>query len=503
MFRFRIFRWTPMRWLKTDSTNVPTFLDPVNPYINRTTISLINSMFVLMLCQIPPLVKHGSIILSISEKLRLDPIIHACIKKTFFQQFCGGETLEELRPTIQNFHKYGIGSIIDLALEADVSNHEMMSVEAGIAARNVCKLFNGGVELANEIGKCSIAIKMSAIFPPSLLERWSTTLIELNQAFDRLPKVNHNGCIDYSAFTQLGEQFPLLAPEAKYTFNAADRDSDHFVDWIDMLDIFSPCHPQFLSLLIKPTGITEMDIRTLKRIWPHLMTLAEKSRVGTRLLVDAEQTYLQPAIDAITLSLSSRYNRTVYAPIFNTYQMYLKDAYSRLMQDIKRSKRNNYSLGIKLVRGAYMQLEDKRASRLGYSSPIQDSIDETHKAYNQSITFLSHMILSDHKTLKPNVMVATHNEDSICHTLSCFPKSILTKTEFVSFAQLMGMQDHTSHALGASNYAVYKYIPYGPVQITIPYLQRRAIENEGILEGNDINLIWRELKSRLFKNIFV
>ncbi|MEQ2222971.1 hypothetical protein ILYODFUR_031984 [Ilyodon furcidens] len=217
---------------------------------------------------------------------------------------------------------------------------------------------------------------------------------------------------------------------------------------------------------------------------------------GVRLMVDAEQTYFQPAISKLTLDLQRIYNRE--KPIvFNTYQCYLKEAYKNVTMDIELSKKEGWCFAAKLVRGAYMYQERERAKELQYEDPINPDYESTSRMYHRCLRYVLDEIALNRKA---NVMVASHNEDTIKHTLIRMNELGLLPTENkVFFGQLLGMCDQISFPLGQAGFSVYKYVPYGPVSEVMPYLSRRAQENRGFMKGaqKERELLWKELKRRL------
>ena len=139
------------------------------------------------------------------------------------------------------------------------------------------------------------------------------------------------------------------------------------------------------------------------------------SESGVRLMIDAEQTYIQPAIDHLVLMLQRQYNDKMLTPnhpvIYSTYQCYLKDSYDRVMQDLYRAKKEQFHFGCKLVRGAYMVQERQRAKEMKYPDPIHNTIDDTHQNYNRLI-----YLLLQHND-DASFMVASHNAESVKKTV--------------------------------------------------------------------------------------
>ncbi|KAF5920538.1 hypothetical protein HPG69_012642 [Diceros bicornis minor] len=220
------------------------------------------------------------------------------------------------------------------------------------------------------------------------------------------------------------------------------------------------------------------------------------AEAGVRLMVDAEQTYFQPAISRLTLEMQRRFN--VEKPlIFGTYQCYLKDAYDNVTLDVQLARREGWCFGAKLVRGAYMAQERARAVEIGYEDPINPTYEATSAMYHRCLDYVLEELMHN---AKAEVMVASHNEDTVRFTLRRMEELGLHPADRqVSFGQLLGMCDQISFPLGQAGFPVYKYVPYGPVMEVLPYLSRRALENSGILMGGQRQrqLLWQELMRRL------
>ncbi|CAN0136374.1 unnamed protein product [Discosporangium mesarthrocarpum] len=143
-----------------------------------------------------------------------------------------------------------------------------------------------------------------------------------------------------------------------------------------------------------------------------------------------------------------------------------------------------------------MHTERQRALEGGYDSPVWETIEDTHANFNAAVDMvLRHMAEGN----RGEVMLATHNQDSIEHAIQRMETLGINKWEGVSFGQLLGMADNITFPLGSCGYRAYKYIPYGKVGETIPYLLRRAQENSGLLAGarHERDLLRREICRRL------
>lgn len=216
------------------------------------------------------------------------------------------------------------------------------------------------------------------------------------------------------------------------------------------------------------------------------------SQAGIPVMIDAEETWIQKTIDGLALEMMRAFNREK-AVVYNTYQLYRHDKLTSLKADFEVAEREGFILGAKLVRGAYMEKERKRASEMGYPSPIQPDKQSTDRDYDEALRFVV-----DH--LNGIALVAgTHNEQS-CRLLTTLlaEKNIDLKHPHVYFSQLLGMSDNLSFNLAHAGFNVAKYVPYGPVEAVLPYLFRRAEENTAIAGqmSRELSLIVKERKRR-------
>lgn len=282
------------------------------------------------------------------------------------------------------------------------------------------------------------------------------------------------------------------------------------LDWNSLIDSRTKISklllvPNLQSGQVEPllSRFTEEEDLQMKRMLQRMDVLAKKAlETGVRLMVDAEQTYFQPAISRLTLEMQRKFNKD-NPIIFNTYQCYLKEAYDNVTADVELSRREGWHFGAKLVRGAYMQQERDRAAEVGYEDPINPTYEKTNEMYHRCLDYVLEEIRHNRKA---NVMVASHNEDTVKFTLKRMNElGIYPEENKVYFGQLLGMCDQISFPLGQAGYPVYKYVPYGPVNEVLPYLSRRAQENRGIMKGatRERELLWTELRRRLLTgNVF-
>ncbi len=213
---------------------------------------------------------------------------------------------------------------------------------------------------------------------------------------------------------------------------------------------------------------------------------------GLPILIDAEDSWFQKFIDDIVEEMMNKYNKEK-AIVFNTLQMYRHDRLEFLHKSYKKAIEGKYFLGIKFVRGAYMEKERERARKMGYPDPINIDKIATDKMYNDGLKFTI-----DHID-NISVFSGTHNEESnILLTNLMEEKSLAKNDNRIWFSQLFGMSDHISFNLAAEGYNVAKYLPYGPVKHVLPYLIRRAEENTSVAgqTGRELRLIKIERRRR-------
>jgi len=213
---------------------------------------------------------------------------------------------------------------------------------------------------------------------------------------------------------------------------------------------------------------------------------------GVPIFIDAEESWVQQAMDDLANEMMRLYNKERVI-VYNTFQLYRKDRLSYLQESFLAAEKGNYLLGAKLVRGAYMEKERKRAADLGYPSPIQDTKEATDRDYDKALAFCVDNI--DRVAL----CAGTHNEKSSMYLTGLMKqKNIAPSDKRIYFSQLLGMSDHISFNLANAGYNVAKYVPYGPVKEVLPYLIRRAQENTSVKgqTGRELSLIIREKKRR-------
>lgn len=334
--------------------------------------------------------------------------VRGLIKNTIFEQFCGGETIEECTPVIERLGRSGIGTILDYAIEGKSTEADFDATKDEILRT---------IERAKDDPNIPFAVfKVTGIAPLGTLERLS----------------------------------------------AKKR-----------LDAKSQAKAERIHSRVEEICAFAHSIRQ-------------------PILIDAEHTWIQDAIDRLAVEMMERFNRDLPI-VYNTIQLYRTDRLQYLRNARKEASKNGYWLGMKLVRGAYMEAERERAEEMGYPSPIHAEKSATDEDYNAAIEYcLKHLG-------EVAFVNATHNEESsLLLARRMYELALPENHSRIFFSQLYGMGDNISYALAKRGYNVSKYVPYGPVADSIPYLIRRAEENTSAAGhmSRQLDMITRELKRR-------
>ena len=318
-----------------------------------------------------------------------------------------------------------------------------------------------------------------------------THLSDCDEAVMSLGSHGVSTCLDYSV-------------EAKKTNEGFDQTVEELIRMVE----YARHNPHVSFVVVKPTAIAPLHIME-KISNKQALNTAEKTdwdRVKLRLrkvadvvidnqqklFIDAEDSWYQPCVDQFALELMQEYNKKS-ATIFNTLQFYRWDRLEYLLYLIDHARSEGFKLGLKNVRGAYMEKERSRATNRGYKSPIQNDKESTDRDYDLAV-----------KTCMNNIDVvnfcaATHNAESLQKLIQQMrEKNLMNNDNRVWMSQLYGMGDNLSFNLAAEGYNVCIYLPYGPVNDIIPYLMRRAEENSSIAGqmGREQMMIHQEMRRR-------
>jgi proline dehydrogenase len=290
---------------------------------------------------------------------------------------------------------------------------------------------------------------------------------------DKMYTKNVHSVLDYSAEGKEDEeQFDFAMKKTLNTIKfGKEKDSLPFA-------VFKPTGFGRFDLYHKITEGKSLDTHEeleWKRVVERYDTVSKAAfDADIPLLIDAEETWMQTAADNLIEDMMRKYN-TKKVIVFGTLQLYRWDRLDYLKKLHERAKKDGFQIGMKLVRGAYMEKERERAEKLGYKDPICKNKAATDKMYNDVLTYMIENIN------KMAVFEGTHNEESSYLLMELIDKHKLSKNDKrIWFGQLYGMSDHISYNLAKLGYNVAKYLPFGPVKDVMPYLIRRAEENTSV-----------------------
>lgn len=355
----------------------------------------------------PTLVKMGKWVTHIALSLRLP--VNGLIKKTIFQQFCGGETISECKATTEKLALYGVKSILDYSVEGQTSEKNFEATTSEIIAT--------------------------------------------------IQEAKNNADIPLTVFKVSG------------------------VSRFEILEKFNDPHAKN----------SPEDIQSFEGVVNRVERICQAAfNAGVPVMIDAEESWVQDAIDRLAAKLMLKFNREKVF-VYNTLQMYRHDRLNFFQRELNTAKEQGYKYAVKLVRGAYMEKERGRAQKMGYPSPINSTKKDSDNLYDAALEFVC-------KNIEHCALVAgTHNEESSMFLTELMEKhNIKTSDKAIYFAQLLGMSDHISFNLSAAGYNVAKYVPYGPVREVVPYLIRRAEENTSAAgqTSRELRLIQQEKQRR-------
>ncbi|HIP36837.1 MAG TPA: proline dehydrogenase [Crocinitomix sp.] len=315
---------------------------------------------------------------------------------------------------------------------------------------------------------------------------------ECEQRINQLAKFNIGTILDYSVEGKTSnEDLNNVKNEIIATIKKA-KSSPHIP-----FSVFKPTGVvrfELLELTNNPNAQLTPEIKeelatAIKRI-DEICKVAYTEKVP--LFIDAEDSWIQDGIDRIVNAMMAKYNKQEVI-VYNTIQMYRHDRLEFLKKSHQKAIENGYKIGMKIVRGAYMEKERERAQKMGYPSPIHKNKQATDKDYNLAVEYcINHL-----STI--SFCAGTHNEQSSAKLAQWIKEKQISKSDKrIYFAQLLGMSDHISYNLSHHGYNVAKYVPYGPIQEVMPYLIRRAEENTSVAgqTGRELSLIIKELKRR-------
>ena len=318
------------------------------------------------------------------------------------------------------------------------------------------------------------------------------TTIENSQAtIDKLWESKIGTILDFSAEGKENEEdFNLAMNETIASIQKAKSESSI------PFSVFKPTGLARFALLEKISNNSnltkeeEIEKTTFEDRIENICQTASDNKVP--LFIDAEESWIQNAIDDIAIKMMQKFNKNE-AWIYNTLQLYRNDRVDHLEMLFKLATEEKFFVGLKLVRGAYHEQEIERAKEKGYNCPVHTIKENTDIDYNKALTLCIENIDF------VSVCAGTHNEESSALLVELLNKHNISKDDKrVYFSQLLGMSDHISYNAAKEGFNVVKYVPYGPVKDVLPYLIRRAEENTSIAGqmGRELINIIEEKKRR-------
>nr|XP_056720258.1 hydroxyproline dehydrogenase [Euleptes europaea] len=444
--------WSPQAPArKSVPPSPPLNLEDRKVFQHKTNWEITRGLLVFLLCSSPRLVQKAPALLSVSRRVLGRRLWNCLLRLTLYGQFVAGETPEEIQDTLRRLQRLRVRPLLAVPIEEDVGQTKEgegwydSNAQAILACLDLSVRDPSGESPRNPM----MQLKITALMAAELCKTITLRLQEQEGALDLT--------VERVFALMKGEElsFGCLTPEENLHFQ-----------------------------------------KSLSR----LRSVAEYAGgKKVRVLVDAEYTYINPALSLVTIAMMAACNTQV-PWIWNTYQAYLKGTLKQLSQDVALAERLGVCFGVKLVRGAYLQKELQRAREKGYPDPVHPTWEATNESYRRCLDFA--LDRASRGRGRFELIVATHNKASVEHAAQRMEEMDINKNDGpVCFGQLLGMCDHVSLPLGLAGYAVYKSIPYGSVEEVIPYLIRRAHENQSVLQGirEERDLLRSELKRRILR----
>ncbi|CAF0933333.1 unnamed protein product [Adineta ricciae] len=445
-------------------------------YRYRHTIELLRGYFVYRLFSINFLVNNQNKIAYWGRRILGEKVFHKVLKLTAFGHFVGGESPQEIIPVINRLQKYHVHPILDYSVESDDTNSTASSDHVQRMHDDNTAKFIECIKTSHDICGANnlIAIKVTALIRPSVLKKLNTVLQSINnrEVLPALFEIINQDETSGKTVTRLQQSLQLQ--------NTTDQKE-----------------------ISSSVRFTTDELKEIYQLLLRLNKIAQAcAQYKISIMVDAEQTYFQNAINYLATELQRYYNKNNIPFIYGTYQCYLKETLICLKRDLALAEKYNYIFAAKLVRGAYMEQERRLARENSYEDPINANFETTTQMYHVCFD----EVMKSTVKRSPNqvrVMVASHNEDTIRYAITKMKDyDIRRGSSIVSFASLYGMSDYVAFALANSGYKTYKYLPYGPIEALQPYLFRRAQENRAIFQkaDKDRRFHLQAFKDRIFKS---
>ncbi len=317
------------------------------------------------------------------------------------------------------------------------------------------------------------------------------TLLDAQKNIERLYKYGVYSVLDYGAEGKESEEdFNMTMVEILRAIEFASKNPAVPVVSVKMTGL---ARFDLLERISNADSLTKQERFEYKNVLKRIDSICHNAcNKGVSVFIDAEESWIQPAIDHMTNMMMRRYNRERVV-VYNTFQLYRIDRLEYLMKSYDRSRQAGYLLGAKLVRGAYMEKERERANEMGYPSPIHPTKEATDHDFDMAVRFCvdhyEHIALCN----------ATHNEKSNYLMAQLIAERNLPRNHpHLNFCQLYGMSDHITFNLAKAGFNVAKYVVFGPVRTVIPYLIRRTRENTSVTGdmSRELAIVTKEVKRR-------
>ncbi len=317
------------------------------------------------------------------------------------------------------------------------------------------------------------------------------SITDCAKTIQHLHKYKIGTILDYSVEGESTEQaFDATCEETIATIKRAQNDS---AIPFSVFKVTGLARFGLLEKLDAQQTLTESEVKEFERVKERVRKICQTAYdLNVRIFIDAEESWIQKTIDQLAMDMMRLFNREKVI-VYNTFQFYRHDSLEIMKNFDATLKAEGVMMGVKLVRGAYMEKERQRAEELNYPSPIQPDKASSDRDYDLGLLYCIENIN------RVAICAGTHNEKSSKYLVDLMSKhGIAANDERIYFSQLLGMSDNLSYNLADAGFNVAKYVPYGPVKSVLPYLFRRAQENTAIAGqmGRELSLILKEKARR-------
>ncbi len=349
------------------------------------------------------------------------------------------------------------------------------------------------VKLGAKTAPLGLAVGLKGLFKSTIFKQFvgGETINDCNATIKELARFNIGTILDYSVEGKESEKdFDACCAETIQTITKAQNDK-HIPFCV--FKVTGLARFNLLEKISSTTLLSSAEQQEYDKVKQRVNAICKAAHnAGQSVFIDAEESWIQPAIDELANENMAQFNQQ-QAIVYNTFQLYRNDRLEFLKDTIAKAKIKNIYVGAKLVRGAYMEKERKRAIEKNYISPIQDTKENSDNDYNAALEVCMKNID------RVSVCAGTHNEQSSLQLIKLMAENLIApEDKRIYFSQLLGMSDHISYNLTIAGYNVAKYVPYGPIKEVMPYLIRRAQENTSVKgqTGRELNLIMKEKARR-------